>query len=70
MGSFKRPPDNLARMVRIEPPKERRCERCGRVETWDKEAGTWVAHAADRGEAHCVHIWDITGSYNPIGNAS
>lgn len=57
-------------MVTIDPPDHRRCERCGRVETWDEEAGTWVAHTADRGRAHCVHVWDITGSYNPIGNAS
>lgn len=61
-------------MVTIEPPEKRRCERCGRVELWDDGEGAWVARdgsgRTDRGNAHCVHIWDITGSYNPIGNAS
>jgi hypothetical protein len=57
-------------MVTIEPPRKRQCERCGRVETWDEESGTWVGAGGDaeRGDPHCVHEWDITGSYNPLGN--
>ncbi len=54
----------------IAPPNERRCERCGRVEHWDDSVGTWVAAAHNgthhRGEPHCVHEWNITGSYNPL----
>jgi hypothetical protein len=57
-------------METISPPDERRCERCGRVERWDDAAGTWVAAAVDgtrqRGEAHCVHEWNITAAYNPL----
>lgn len=57
-------------MESISPPNERRCERCGRVEHWEDTAGTWVAAEVDgtpqRGEAHCVHEWDITAAYNPI----
>jgi len=61
-------------MVTIDPPTERRCERCGRVETWDEGTDAWVAVERDgdvlRGNSHCVHVWNITGSYNPIGNTS
>ena len=57
-------------MVTIEPPGERTCERCGRKDVWDDEVGTWVAATADGerkvGNPHCLHVWDISGSYNPI----
>lgn len=57
-------------MGTVIPPTERQCERCGRVDIWDDESGTWVAAEADgtvrRGDPHCVHEWDIDGTYNPI----
>lgn len=58
-------------MGTIDPPRERSCLRCSRVERWDDDLETWVAKAEDgearRGRKHCVHEWDITGNYNPIG---
>jgi hypothetical protein len=57
-------------METVSPPEERRCERCGRVEQWDDETGTWVATGTGEerryGTPHCVHEWNITGTYNPI----
>ena len=51
----------------LEPPDRRRCERCGREDVWSDERGTWVAaDPAKRGNPHCVHDWNITGTYNPI----
>lgn len=59
-------------MATIEPPTERSCLRCGRIEIWDTDEETWVAVSVDgerqRGSEHCVHEWDITGNYNPIGS--
>lgn len=52
-------------MAILEPPDSRTCERCGREEVWSEERGTWVA-ADTLGNPHCVHVWDITGTYNPI----
>jgi len=60
------PPD----MVRIDPPKARSCERCGREEAWSEDRATWVAKDPDDpatvGNPHCVHVWDVTGAYNPV----
>lgn len=54
-------------MAILEPPEERTCERCGRREVWSDDSGTWVARSEDdRGRPHCVHVWDVTGTYNPI----
>ena len=57
-------------MVTIEPPTERECERCGRQDPWDEEAGNWVIDVVDGdrqvGDRHCVHEWDINGRYSPI----
>ncbi len=59
-------------MATIDPPKERRCLRCSRLERWDDGLRTWVAHREDgeyqRGRKYCVHEWDITGNYNPLGS--
>ena len=56
-------------MIRIEPPTERECERCGRKAVWDDEHGVWraVEENGERrvGQAHCLHEWDINGTYNP-----
>jgi len=58
-------------MTAIEPPTERECLRCGRVEIWDDQRVTWVAsdEANAFGRPHCVHEWDITGNYNPTTDA-
>jgi hypothetical protein len=56
-------------MTVIDPPTERECERCGRKEVWDEQRQTFVAASddeKDRGAAHCLHEWDINGTYNPL----
>ncbi|WP_336327804.1 HEWD family protein [Halovenus sp. HT40] len=54
-------------MSAIEPPTERTCERCGRVEEWDEDQQTFVAASDDSlGQPHCLHEWDINGQYNPL----
>jgi hypothetical protein len=54
-------------MTCVHPPEARVCERCGRAEVWSGERETWVAADDDRrGNPHCVHAWDITGTYNPV----
>lgn len=57
-------------MDTVTPPTERECERCGRKAVWDDEKQTWVAATVDgitrRGEPHCLHEWDINGSYSPV----
>ncbi|WP_201289225.1 HEWD family protein [Halovenus carboxidivorans] len=52
-------------MVTIDPPTERTCERCGRVERWDEDSQTFVADD-EKGTPHCLHEWDINGQYNPL----
>lgn len=57
-------------MSLITPPDERECLRCGRIEEWDDDNTVWVAATVDgepqRGARHCVHEWNVTGTYNPI----
>lgn len=57
-------------MPQIVPPTERECERCGRRERWDETAGVWRVIDSDdevaTGQAHCLHEWDINGTYSPI----
>lgn len=57
-------------MTDIQPPTERQCLRCGRVDVWDDQQETWVAAELDgekqTGRPHCLHEWDITGNYNPF----
>jgi len=54
----------------IRKPRSRKCELCGRREAWDDERGSWqiVADDGERvvGNPHCIHEWDITGSFTPI----
>lgn len=53
----------------IRTPTERRCERCGREESWDETIESWVIFGSNGesavGEVHCLHEWDITGSFSP-----
>ncbi len=51
----------------IQPPTDRTCERCGRVERWDDQKQTFVAADENqKGRPHCLHEWDINGQYNPL----
>jgi hypothetical protein len=55
----------------IRKPRSRTCELCGRQEAWDDDRGSWhiVAEDGERkvGNPHCIHEWDITGAFTPIG---
>jgi len=57
-------------MVEVVPPSERHCERCGRQEEWDDDQFKWTIVTEDGekriGQPHCLHEWDINGSYNPL----
>lgn len=57
-------------MTELRKPEERECERCGRHEVWDDDRETWRVpdreDAAAVGDVHCVHEWDIDGSFRPI----
>ena len=58
-------------MTEILPPRERECERCGRHDVWDRERGAWTIATdedgnRETGTPHCLHEWDINGSYNPL----
>jgi hypothetical protein len=59
-------------MVAIETPHERACERCGRRDVWDDELTSWTIAVEDgekqAGNPHCLHEWDINGSFNPLPN--
>lgn len=54
----------------LSPPTERTCERCGRRDEWDEDAGRWTIVVADGerlvGEPYCLHEWDVTAEYNPF----
>jgi len=54
----------------IRPPDRRECQRCGRADVWDEDAENWVIAVEDGtrqvGNKHCIHEWDINGSYNPV----
>lgn len=51
--------------VTITPPTERTCEQCSRAEQWDEEAETWRVDG-DPGDVHCIHEWDVNGTYVPF----
>jgi hypothetical protein len=57
-------------MAELRKPDERECERCGRTEVWDDDHDTWRVPDPDDagavGDVHCVHEWDIDGSFRPI----
>ncbi|NHN40868.1 hypothetical protein G9C85_04365 [Halorubellus sp. JP-L1] len=67
-------------MTELRKPEGRECERCGRREVWDDRHDTWRVASDDRddngdgnsadadaiGDVHCVHEWDIDGSFRPI----
>jgi hypothetical protein len=55
---------------RLRKPDRRTCELCGRSERWDDGEGAWRVRAADgerlTGGVHCIHQWDIDGTFSPI----
>jgi hypothetical protein len=53
-------------MTRLRRPTVRQCERCGRTERWDDETGSWRIADDEMGNPHCIHEWDIDGTFNPI----
>ncbi len=57
-------------MTLITSPRERTCERCGRRDVWDESDTTWRIEVEDgtkqSGNPHCLHEWDINGSFNPV----
>jgi hypothetical protein len=57
-------------MIKLVPPTERECERCGRRDVWDDDAESWVIADVDgdrhAGSPYCLHEWDINGTYNPL----
>lgn len=57
--------------VRLHKPTTRICERCNRTERWDEGLGAWQIAREEReklvGNPHCIHEWDINGTFNPIG---
>jgi len=51
--------------VTLRKPDERACELCGRTETWDEEAATWLVDG-DQGSVYCIHEWDINGAFSTV----
>lgn len=58
--------------VRVNRPTARECERCGRLERWDGTLGAWQIDRPDgkrlAGNPHCIHEWDINGTFTPIAD--
>ncbi|WP_049925098.1 HEWD family protein [Halopiger goleimassiliensis] len=54
----------------VRAPTARVCERCGREEYWDESLEAWqiVRDDGDKqaGNPHCLHEWDINGTFNPV----
>ena len=62
---------NSATSADLRRPTARGCERCGRKEQWDHMLGAWQLVSTDDGKVvgnpHCIHEWDINGSFRPVG---
>ncbi|OVE86257.1 HEWD family protein [Natronolimnobius baerhuensis] len=58
--------------AQVRSPTARVCERCGREERWDDELGAWQLARKDGkklvGSPHCLHEWDINGTFNPVAD--
>lgn len=56
----------MADELTIRKPTKRACEVCGRRERWEPEEETWVIASSDEvGDPHCIHEWDINGTFLP-----
>lgn len=49
----------------IRKPTRRECERCGRREAWQEGSESWTIDADAIGDPHCIHEWDINGTFLP-----
>lgn len=60
--------------ARLRKPTVRKCELCGREERWDETVDAWQLASEDgkklAGNPHCLHEWDINGTFNPLGEKS
>lgn len=58
----------LAR-TELQTPQRRECECCGRHEVWNTRAESWRIATDDgerlAGNLHCIHEWDIDGTFRP-----
>lgn len=56
--------------AQVRKPTMRVCEECERAERWDEDLEAWqlVREDGERltGNPHCIHEWDINGSFNPM----
>ncbi|APX95802.1 HEWD family protein [Natronorubrum daqingense] len=56
--------------VDVRTPTARVCERCERAEHWDTSLEAWqlVRENGEKqvGNPHCLHEWDINGTFNPV----
>jgi len=56
--------------LHVRTPTARVCERCGRAEHWDESLDAWQLVREDGekqvGNPHCLHEWDINGTFNPV----
>lgn len=56
--------------VDVRTPTARVCERCERAEHWDSSLEAWQLVREDGekqvGNPHCLHEWDINGTFNPV----
>ena len=49
----------------IRTPTERACEVCGRREEWESSGESWTIVDDAVGDPHCIHEWDINGTFAP-----
>ncbi len=56
--------------AQVRKPTARVCEECGRAEQWDEDLEAWQLALEDGekqvGNPHCIHEWDINGTFNPV----
>ncbi|WP_436343279.1 HEWD family protein [Natronorubrum sp. FCH18a] len=56
--------------LHVRTPTARVCERCSRAEHWDERLEAWQLVREDGekqvGNPHCLHEWDINGTFNPV----
>lgn len=50
----------------IRAPSRRTCQDCGREEHWDADVENWRVSNDALGDVHCIHAWDITGTFTPV----
>ncbi|SEV94205.1 HEWD family protein [Natrinema salifodinae] len=56
--------------AQVRKPTARVCEECDRAEAWDDDLEAWQIAREDGekrvGNPHCIHEWDINGTFNPV----